>query len=42
MNRELSQGVLVTSHPPYSELGWETFHHDFLQIIFVFEFALNK
>lgn len=27
---------------PCCELGWKTFHHNFLQIIFVFEFASNK
>lgn len=45
MNRELSEGAssydLYTRSPSW-ELGWTTFHHDCLQIIFVFEFALDK
>lgn len=45
MNRELSEGDYsddVYTRSPYWELGWKTFHHDCLQIIFVFEFASAK
>lgn len=45
MNRELSEGdssyELYTRSPSW-ELGWTAFHHDCLQIIFGFEFALDK
>lgn len=46
MTGELSEGDcsddFYSTLLPCCELGWKTFHHNFLQIIFVFEFASNK
>lgn len=46
MTGELSEGDcsddFYSTLLPCCELGWKTFHHNFLQVIFVFEFASNK